>query len=108
MRTGEQSGTACGCQAEVWVSVLVHAFCVPVHFHLCVPTLVCICSYICMYYLCVPVMFMHVYLPQHILCSFTNTFKMVCYMGSLLGWVCHSILRAPISTSSTADPVAPI
>lgn len=68
----------------------------------------CICSYICMYYLCVPVMFMHVYLPQHILCSFTNTFKMVCYMGSLLGWVCHSILRPPISTSSTPDPVAPI
>ena len=72
MRTGEQSGAACGGQAEVWVSVLVHASCMPVHFHLCIPTLVCICSCICMYYLCVLIVFMHVCLPQHRLCSFTN------------------------------------
>lgn len=54
MRTGEQSGTECGCQAEVWVSMLVCASYLPVHFHLCIPTLVCTCIfvYICVYVPC--------------------------------------------------------
>lgn len=62
MRTGEQSGTECGCQAEVWVPVLVCAFCLPVHFHRCVPTCVYLQLHLCMCH----VMFMDVYLLQHI------------------------------------------
>lgn len=73
MRTGEQSGAACGGQAEVWVSVLVHASCLPVHFHLCIPTrvylqlhlyvlLVCTCRV----YACVFTSAYIVFLHKHI------------------------------------------
>lgn len=47
MRTGVQSGTKCGCQAEVWVCVLVCAS--RRHAQLRVCTLVCTCTYIYMF-----------------------------------------------------------
>lgn len=73
------------------------------HFHLCVPTLVCICSYICMYYLCVPVVFMHVYLPQHILCSFTNTFTVFVIWGPC--WAGCAILFSGLPSLPSAPQI---
>lgn len=104
MRTGEHSGTECGCQAEVWVSVLVCAFCLPVHFHRCVPTLVCTCSYICVcvmscLWMCI---YFSIYVFPH------KHIQNGLYMGSLLGWMCHPVLRPPISTPRAPDCVASI
>lgn len=53
MRTGEQSGIECGCQAEVWTCVLVNPVCMYLSTSEFVP--VCTHTYICTY-LCVHVL----------------------------------------------------
>ena len=96
MRTGEQSGTECGCQAEVWVCVLVCALYLLIHLHsafahLCVP------ASTLAYVSCVDGgVFTHTHVHNGL------------YRGSLLGWICHPVLRPPTSTPRAPDPVAPI
>lgn len=83
MRTGEQSGTDCGCQAEPWVSVLVHANCLCISISAFLPLCVSAATFVCITCVYLSCLCMCIYLS--IYCVPSQTHSQCLLYGVLAG-----------------------